>query len=131
MCLFCKIIAGEIPCTKVYEDDEVLAILDIAQTTKGHTLVMPKKHYEHVLEMPENEFAALMSKAQKLAQKIVANLDANGVNILVNTKEAAGQTIPHAHVHISPRYDGNDSIQISFGENQFDLAQIASQINKN
>ena len=131
MCLFCKIIAGEIPCTKVYEDDEVLAILDIAQTTKGHTLVMPKKHYEHVLEMPENEFAALMSKAQKLAQKIVANLDANGVNILVNTKEAAGQTIPHAHVHIIPRYDGNDSIQISFGENQFDLAQIASQINKN
>ena len=130
MCLFCKIIAGEIPSAKVYEDDGILAILDIAQTTKGHTLVMPKKHYENVLEMPENEFAALMAKAQELAQKIVTNLDANGVNILINTNEAAGQTIPHAHVHIIPRYDGNDSIQISFGENRYDLAEIVAEINK-
>ena len=131
MCLFCKIIAGEIPGTKVYEDDEILAILDIAQTTKGHTLVMPKKHYENMLEMPQEEFSRLMAKAQELSRKIVASLDANGMNLLINTKEAAGQTIPHIHVHLIPRYDENDSIQIAFSENQYDLAEIAAQINKN
>ena len=131
MCLFCKIIAGEIPCTKVYEDDETLAILDIAQTTKGHTLVMPKKHYANMLEMPEDEFRILMAKAQSLADKIVRNMDAKGIKVLINTNEAAGQTIPHVHVHLIPRYDENDSIRISFGENQYDLAEIAAQINKN
>ena len=131
MCLFCKIIAGEIPGTKVYEDDEVLAILDIAQTTKGHTLIMPKKHYENMLEMPQEEFSSLMAKAQKLSQKIVANLEANGMNLLINTKEAAGQTIPHIHVHLIPRYDENDGIRIAFSENQYDLKEIAAQINKN
>ena len=130
MCLFCKIIAGEIPSTKVYEDDCVLAILDIAQTTKGHTLVMPKKHYKNVLEMPENEFEALMAQVHKLAQKITANLEANGVNILINTNEAAGQTIPHAHVHIIPRYDEDDGIKISFSENKLDLQEIATEINQ-
>ena len=130
MCLFCKIISGEIPSQKIYEDDAVLAILDIAQTTKGHTLVMPKKHYENVLEMPEDEYTVLMLQVQKLAQKIVANLEANGVNILANTNEAAGQTIPHAHVHIIPRYDENDGLKISFTENQLDLAAIAAEINK-
>ena len=130
MCLFCKIISGEIPSQKIYEDDAVLAILDIAQTTKGHTLVMPKKHYENVLEMPEDEYTVLMLQVQKLAQKIVANLEANGVNILANTNEAAGQTIPNAHVHIIPRYDENDGLKISFTENQLDLAAIAAEINK-
>lgn len=130
MCLFCKIISGEIPSQKIYEDDAVLAILDIAQTTKGHTLVMPKKHYENVLEMPEDEYTVLMLQVQKLAQKIVANLEANGVNILANTNEAAGQTIPHAHVHIIPRYDENDGLKISFTENHLDLAAIAAEINK-
>jgi histidine triad (HIT) family protein len=131
MCLFCKIIAGEIPSAKVYEDDEMLAILDIAQTTKGHTLVMPKKHYANMLEMPEEEFKNLMAKAQMLADQIVRNMGANGINVLINTNEAAGQTIPHVHVHLIPRYDENDGIQISFSENQLDLAEIASQINKN
>ena len=131
MCLFCKIIAGEIPGTKVYEDENILAILDIAQTTKGHTLVMPKKHYDNMLEMPEEEYRNLMAKAQQLAQKIVTNLEANGINLLINTNEAAGQTIPHVHVHLIPRYDESDGIQISFSENQYDLAEIAAQINKN
>ena len=80
--------------------------------------------------MPEDEYTVLMLQVQKLAQKIVANLEANGVNILANTNEAAGQTIPHAHVHIIPRYDENDGLMISFTENQLDLAAIAAEINK-
>ncbi|MBR4462302.1 MAG: HIT family protein [Erysipelotrichaceae bacterium] len=131
MCLFCKIIAGEIPGTKVYEDNDTLAILDIAQTTRGHMLVMPKKHYDNMLQMPQEEFKDLMAKAQSLAQKITTNLDANGINLLINTNEAAGQTIPHVHVHLIPRYDENDCIQIGFSENHYDLNEIASQINKN
>ncbi len=131
MCLFCKIIAGEIPSTKIYEDADTLAILDIAQTTKGHTLVMPKKHYANMLEMPEEEFKDLMATAQTLANKIVTNMDAKGINLLVNTNEAAGQTIGHVHVHLIPRYDETDGIKISFAENQYDLTEIAAQINKN
>ncbi|MBP5280598.1 MAG: HIT family protein [Erysipelotrichaceae bacterium] len=129
MCIFCEIVAGNIPGKKVYEDDDVLAILDISQTTKGHTLVMPKKHYENFLEMPENEFGKLMETAQKVSGKVVNSLNAKGCNILINTNEVAGQSVMHAHVHIIPRYDENDSIKVQFTENKFDLDEILSQIN--
>ncbi|MBO7698421.1 MAG: HIT family protein [Erysipelotrichaceae bacterium] len=129
MCIFCEIVAGNIPGKKVYEDDDVLAILDISQTTKGHTLVMPKKHYENFLEMPENEFGKLMETVQKVSRKVVNNLNAKGCNILINTNEVAGQSVMHAHVHIIPRYDQNDSIKVQFTENKFDLDEILNQIN--
>ena len=129
MCIFCEIVAGNIPGKKVYEDDDVLAILDISQTTKGHTLVMPKKHYENFLEMPENEFGKLMETVQKASRKVVNNLNAKGCNILINTNEVAGQSVMHTHVHIIPRYDENDSIKVQFTENKFDLDEILSQIN--
>ncbi len=128
MCVFCEIIKGNIPSAKVYEDDDVLAILDISQTTKGHTLVMPKKHYETFLDMPEDEYASLMKTVQKLAGQITRNLKANGCNILINTKEAAGQTVMHTHVHIIPRYDSNDTIEIGFKENKFDLSEVLNEI---
>ncbi len=82
MCVFCSIIKGDIPSKKVYEDDDTLAILDISQTTLGHTLVMPKKHYENFLEMPKEEFADLMAKTQTIAKQVVENLNAKGCNIL-------------------------------------------------
>lgn len=128
MCVFCKIIANEIPSTKVFEDETTLAILDISQTTKGHTLVMPKKHYQNILEIPEDELATLMQKVQAIAKVIVKKLHATGFNILVNTNESAGQTVPHLHIHIIPRYDESDGITIKFSENQFDLQAIAKQI---
>lgn len=131
MCLFCQIIEGSIPGKKVYEDEECLAILDISQTTKGHTLVMPKKHYDNFLEMPDDEYASLMKKAKKVANKVIDATKANGCNVLINTNAVAGQTIMHTHVHIIPRYDENDSISISFNENHFDLDEIANEINKN
>ncbi|MCR4855340.1 MAG: HIT family protein [Erysipelotrichaceae bacterium] len=130
MCVFCEIIKGNIPSKKVYEDDSFLAILDISQTSKGHTLVMPKKHYENFLEMPVNEFEALMCKTKEVAEKVVKNLNAKGCNILINTNEVAGQSVMHTHVHIIPRYDENDTICISFSENSFDLDEVLKEINQ-
>ena len=128
MCIFCKIIAKEIPSNIVYEDDEVLAILDLAQTTKGHTLVMPKEHYSDITEIPFEKLSHLMDVTRTLAQKINDRLHANGFNILINTKEAAGQTVMHMHVHIIPRYDENDGIKIEFSENKFDMQSILELI---
>lgn len=130
MCVFCKIIDGEIPSYKVYEDDDVLAILDISQTTLGHTLVMPKKHYENVLAIPADELAKMIVKVQEVANKVVTNLNAKGFNLLVNTNEIAGQTVMHLHFHIIPRYDENDTIEINFHENAFDLKSLLEKINK-
>ena len=128
MCVFCSIIKGDIPSKKVCEDDDTLAILDISQTTLGHTLVMPKKHYENFLEMPKEEFADLMAKTQTIAKQVVENLDAKGCNILINTNEVAGQSVMHTHVHIIPRYDENDTISIAFNENKFDLNEVLNKI---
>ncbi len=130
MCVFCSIIEGSIPSYKVYEDDGFLAILDICQTTYGHTLVMPKKHYENILEMPEDEAKELLSLTRKLADKIVKNLDAKGFNLLVNTGEVAGQSVPHVHFHIIPRYSENDTVKLEFTENKYDFLEITSKINK-
>ena len=84
MCIFCKIINHEIPSSVIYEDDDVLAILDISQVTRGHTLVMPKKHVRNVLEADEETVQKCMLTARKLAAQIVTNLHASGVNILTN-----------------------------------------------
>lgn len=130
MCIFCDIIEGKIPSKKVYEDDDILAILDISQTTKGHTLVMPKKHYDNFLNMPMKEYGLLMEKVQMIASEVVKNMNANGCNILINTNEVAGQTVKHTHVHIIPRYDENDTVKFEFKENDLNLDEILEQIKK-
>ena len=108
MCIFCKIINGDIPSKKVYEDKDVLAILDISQATKGHTLVISKKHYDNILSINEDDYLAVMKKVKELSNKIVTNLGAEGVNILNNCNEVAGQSVMHFHVHIIPRYKKDD-----------------------
>lgn len=108
MCIFCKIINGDIPSKKVYEDKDVLAILDISQATKGHTLVIPKKHYENILDIDSKDYLAVMDKVRELSKKIVTNLGAEGANILNNCNEVAGQSVMHFHVHIIPRYKKDD-----------------------
>ena len=128
MCVFCKIINGEIPSSKVYEDDEVLAILDLSQVTKGHTLVMPKKHYANILEIPADELAHLIQKVQMIAKKVTTKLNAKGFNILVNTNEVAGQTVMHLHFHIIPRYDETDGITIDFKESGLVLNEVIKEI---
>ena len=128
MCVFCSIIKGDIPSKKVYEDDDTLAILDISQTTCGHTLVMPKKHVRNVLEADEETVQKCMLTARKLAAQIVTNLHASGVNILTNCGESAGQSVDHLHFHIIPRYDSSDAIQITFGETEQDLESVRKDI---
>ena len=128
MCVFCEIVKGNIPSRKVYEDDEILAILDIAQTTKGHTLVMPKKHYTDIYEADPEILKKLVVKVQELGKMICKNLGAQGSNILVNTDEVAGQSVHHLHFHIIPRYSKDDSIKIEFTENSLDLDEVLSQI---
>lgn len=124
MCVFCKIINNEFSSYKVYEDEEVLAILDLSQTTYGHTLVMPKKHYDNMLAIPQNEWAHLMEVVKTLSEKIMTKLNAKGFNILINTNEAAGQTVNHLHVHIIPRYDEKDTIEIIMHENDYNKEEL-------
>lgn len=129
MCIFCKIIANEIPSSKVYEDENVLAILDLSQTTKGHTIVMPKKHYANILEIPEDELAYLIQKVQEIAKNLINKLNAKGFNIIVNTNEAAGQSVMHLHIHIIPRYDENDGLKVEYIANdKADLEAVLREI---
>lgn len=129
MCIFCKIINGEIPSKKVYEDENVLAILDISQATKGHTLVLPKKHCANILEIEDNTFVNVMNVTKMLAKKITKNLGAEGCNILNNCNEAAGQTVMHFHVHILPRYEGDD-LKLEFTNHEVNLDSILKEINQ-
>ncbi len=114
MCIFCDIIDHKIPSKVVYEDDDVLAILDISQVTYGHTLVMPKKHTDNIIEADDETAARCIVTAKKLARQIRANTKAAGINILTNCGEAAGQSVSHLHFHIIPRYDENDKIVLRF-----------------
>ena len=130
-CIFCKIVAGEIPASRVYEDDHFLAFLDISQVTPGHTLVIPKKHARNLLEMTPDETAALFNIVSRVTKKVESATQPQGMNIISNMEEIAGQSVFHTHVHILPRYSQEDDLKIDFiaHEPDFDrLAQLAKDI---
>ena len=130
-CIFCKIVAGEIPASKVYEDDHFLAFLDISQVTPGHTLVIQKKHARNLLEMTPDETADLFNVVSKVTKKVESATQPQGMNIISNMEEIAGQSVFHSHVHILPRYSQEDDLKIDFiaHEPNFDhLAQLAKEI---
>ena len=104
-CLFCKLINDEIPSQKIYEDNTVIAFLDITPVNPGHTLVIPKKHYVDIFDTPQNIWHSIMDTVQKLSPVIKKVLHADGINIEMNNERAAGQIISHTHVHIIPRFD--------------------------
>jgi len=106
-CVFCKIIKGDIPSSKVYEDENCYAFLDIAPLSWGHTLIIPKQHYEHITEMPPEQVAALSSVIPKLAAAVIKATDAEGLNVLQNNGAVAGQAVAHLHVHLIPRHSGD------------------------
>ncbi|OHA79292.1 MAG: hypothetical protein A2747_02515 [Candidatus Yonathbacteria bacterium RIFCSPHIGHO2_01_FULL_44_41] len=106
-CLFCKIISGEIPSTKVYENDTVLAFLDIHPVNIGHTLVIPKTHHTNLYETPNETLAHMMTVTKKLSIAIKSALNADGINIEMNNDPIAGQIIFHTHIHIIPRFQGD------------------------
>ena len=130
-CIFCQIVSGQIPSSKVYEDEEVLAFLDITQVTKGHTLVIPKKHYRNMLEMDAEAASSLFARVPKIAKQLQDKLGASGVNIINNNEEAAGQTVFHTHVHLLPRFDATDGLKLTFETHEPDfaaLAQLAQEV---
>ncbi len=102
-CIFCKIVKGELPSSKVYEDDTVLAFLDIEPVNLGHTLVIPKEHYVNIYETPEHILIDMMKVIKKLSGAIKNTLKADGINVTMNNDPAAGQVIFHSHIHIIPR----------------------------
>lgn len=118
MCIFCDIVEGKIPSYKIYEDDEILAFLDISQVTKGHTLVIPKKHYDNFLDIDTSTLQHLIKVSQQIAKQLMNKLNCEGMNILSNTNKVAGQEVNHFHLHLIPRYSNNDSIEIKFNESE-------------
>ena len=106
-CIFCKIAAGDIPCTKVFESVDALAFMDIGPLAEGHVLLIPKQHYATIDEMPAEGAALLMGHIPALVRAVQAVTGCEGVNVLQNNGKAAHQEVPHVHVHIIPRTPGD------------------------
>ncbi len=112
-CIFCKIANGEIPAATLYEDKEFRVILDLGPASKGHALILPKKHAENLFELPDETAGKAMILAKKIAGILKEGLKADGVNVVQNNGEAAGQTVMHFHLHLIPRYE-NDTVQVTW-----------------
>jgi histidine triad (HIT) family protein len=124
-CIFCKIIAGELPGEIVDEDDATVAFMDINPATRGHALVVPRRHAEDLLEIDPGDLAATVVAAQRLAARIHERLHPDGVNLLNSCGRAAWQTVFHFHVHVIPRYEG-DPLQLPWIPGPGDAEEIAA-----
>ena len=127
-CIFCKIINGEIPSYKIYENEHTLAFLDISQDCFGHTLVIPKKHYENIFDTNETILSEVI-KTVKLISNHFKNLGFDGVNILNNNDKSAEQSIMHLHFHIIPRKD-NDKLKVfpTLGGDKTNLSEVQKNL---
>lgn len=129
-CVFCKIVAGVIPSAKVYEDDQVLAFLDIAPFNFGHTVVIPKEHFQSYTVISPEYLSAMFAAAQKIAPAIMRVTGAEGFNLLLNNGTVAGQVVQHAHLHIIPR-SIDDGFALPAAEKQYAgdaMAEMAAAI---
>ena len=139
-CIFCKIIKQEIPSYKIYEDEKIYAFLDISQSTKGHTLIIPKEHVTDIFEYNEDLASDVFARIPKIARSIEkAFPEMEGLNIINNNRELAYQTVFHSHIHLIPRYSKQDDFSIHFGNHQADYTaeemtaiqeQIKEQVTK-
>ncbi|MFC2949982.1 HIT family protein [Virgibacillus sediminis] len=134
-CIFCKILDGEIPSAKVYEDEHVYAFLDISQVTKGHTLVIPKTHSKNIYETSADTAGALFARVPKIANAIKETYQPIGMNLLNNNEEPADQSVFHLHIHLIPRYGDGDGYSSNWTVHTDDytsaeLQQIAGEINQ-
>ena len=102
-CIFCKILKGEIPFNKIYEDKDIFAFLDVNPVNKGHTLLIPKKHFENIYVTPDKTISKMILGAKKLSIIIKKAMKSDGTNVYMNNEKAAGQQVAHAHIHIIPR----------------------------
>lgn len=117
-CIFCKLANGDIPTTKLYEDDDFTVILDANPATKGHCLILPKQHYANIYEMPEDLTAKAFVLAKKIATKMTKAMNCDGFNIVQNNGEVAGQTVFHFHIHLIPRYKGGEPIVANWKQHE-------------
>jgi histidine triad (HIT) family protein len=133
-CLFCKIVAGEIPSHKVYEDEFVYAFLDIFPCSEGHTIVLPNKHFDRFTDMEGKDASALFTSVNKISKVLENTLKLEGMNVGINNGEIAGQTVPHVHVHIIPRRagdgEGNMHTIVELNPSTDNLPELAKTISK-
>ncbi|MGI8580380.1 MAG: HIT family protein [Solirubrobacteraceae bacterium] len=124
-CLFCRIIAGDVPATIVDEDEATVSFMDISPANPGHALVIPKKHSADLLEIPDDDLAACAQAAKRLAARQRDRLGADGVNLLNSCRPAAWQTVFHFHIHVIPRFD-DDPLRLPWTPSAGDSAEIAA-----
>lgn len=132
-CVFCKIIKNEIPTSKVYEDENFIAILDISPANKGHVLIIPKKHTETFLDTDDETTAKMINIAKKVAKGVIRTTKCTGYNILINNYKIAGQMIPHLHLHIIPRTN-DDDFSLEWTHKEYgngEIEKIALEIKNN
>ena len=129
-CIFCKIANGEIPSKTLYEDTDFRVILDLAPATKGHALILPKEHAANLYELPEEDASKVLVVAKKVAAMMKENLQCDGLNLVQNNGEVAGQTVHHFHLHIIPRYeqDGQEILWTPGESTQDELEAVRKQI---
>ena len=124
-CIFCKIIAGQIPSACIYEDDDFKVILDISPASVGHALILTKNHYANVFELPEELAAKAMVLAKKLATHMTEKLNCQGFNLIQNNGTTAGQTVFHYHLHLIPRYeDGKNQDMLTWNHLDYQQGQV-------
>ena len=132
-CIFCKMVAGQIPVTKIYEDKVVLAFLDIGPLSDGHTLVIPKQHFEKLHDCPAELLSRFSSRLGKIAKAVAGAMDSEGYNVLCNNGRAAGQLVEHLHFHIIPRNTGDGVFDRwpAYKYQQGKIEEIAAKIREN
>ena len=128
-CVFCRIVSGEIPCMKVYEDERTLAFMDVAGDVDGHMLIIPKAHCTSVLDCDARSLAAVMQTVARVSRHLTQRCGYDGVNLLNASGESAGQSVPHLHIHIIPRRrgDGIDAWPAFAGAGQ-DIRAVYEQV---
>jgi histidine triad (HIT) family protein len=124
-CIFCKIIGNEIPSSTIYEDDLFKVILDISPAAKGHAVLIPKKHFVNIYEIDEETSAKALSVAAKVARALRDELNCDGINILQNNGESAGQTVFHFHIHIIPRFN-NDTVNTTWKQGSYEDGEASA-----
>jgi histidine triad (HIT) family protein len=132
-CVFCKMVAGEIVVAKVYEDEAVLAFLDVGPISDGHTLVIPKQHCMRIHECDPEVLAEVASRLGRIAEAVVEAIDADGYNVLCNNGAAAGQVVDHLHFHVIPRKTGDRVLTEwpSYRYRKGQMEEIAAKIRRN
>ena len=132
-CIFCKLANGVFPTNFIYEDEDFKVILDANPATKGHSLILPKKHFKNLLDADEEILKKALPLAKKLSNKLIDVLKCDGVNVLQNNNEAAGQAVFHLHIHLIPRYKDQKEHILSWKANKFsddEMKNIAESLKK-